>query len=74
MRVGQKSGKLRPDTQNQVVDFILADPALRAAIAVPIRNRRRRCRGDGCSFDGAYRRIRDYLRTVLDDPVLNRTE
>jgi hypothetical protein len=62
--------------QNQVVDFILADPELREAVsdwarsvdideattAPPARLPR----------DNTYRRIRAYLQSVMDQPVFTR--
>jgi hypothetical protein len=63
-------------TQNQVVDFILADPELRAAVArwgryietdeaTTAPPRRLPC-------DAAYRRIRAYLESIMDQPVFPR--
>ena len=63
-------------TQNQVVDFILADPQLRAAVAAwgNTENteeatlappRRLPC-------DAAYRRIRDYMARVMETPMFVR--
>jgi hypothetical protein len=63
-------------TQNQVVDFILADPELRAAVAhcgryietdeaTTAPPRRLPC-------DAAYRRIRAYLESIMDQPVFTR--
>ncbi len=63
-------------TQNQLVDFILTDPELRAAVAHWGRHvesdeattappRRLPC-------DAAYRRIRAYLQSIMDQPVFTR--
>jgi hypothetical protein len=63
-------------TQNQVVDFILADPELRATVAdrggitepdeaTTAPPRRLPC-------DAAYWRIRAYLESILEPPVFNR--
>jgi hypothetical protein len=63
-------------TQNQVVDFILADPELRRAVARWARtvetdeattepHRRLPC-------DAAYQRIRSYLRSMMEPPVFTR--
>jgi len=63
-------------TQNQVADFILADPELRAAAAhwgryietdeaTTAPPRRLPC-------DAAYRRIRAYLEPIMDQPVFTR--
>ena len=63
-------------TQNQAVDFILADPDLRSAAADWARiaenteatidpPRRLPC-------DAAYRRVRDYLRSAMEQPVFSR--
>ncbi|HEU0157313.1 MAG TPA: hypothetical protein VFQ82_14670 [Stellaceae bacterium] len=64
-------------TQNQVVDFILADPELRAAVAAwgsteeteeaSLEPPRR------LPCDAAYRRIRDYMASVMETPVFART-
>lgn len=63
-------------TQNQIVDFILADPELRDAVA-----------RWGCTvetdeattqpprrlpYDAAYRRIRDFAQSLMDQPVFMR--
>jgi hypothetical protein len=63
-------------TQNQVVDFILADPELCAAVAAwgNTENteeaslappRRLPC-------DAVYRRIRDYMASVMETPIFAR--
>jgi hypothetical protein len=63
-------------TQNQVVDFILCDPELRAAVsrwgwlvdsveATTAPPQRLPC-------DAAYRRIRAYLQSIMDQPVFTR--
>lgn len=63
-------------TQNQAVDFILADPELRAAVtqwgrtfetdeATTSRVRHLPC-------DTAYRRIRAYLQSIMEPPVFMR--
>jgi hypothetical protein len=63
-------------TQNQVVNFIQADPELRAAVAHWARlvetdeattapPRRLPC-------DAAYRRIRAYLQSIMGQPVFTR--
>jgi hypothetical protein len=63
-------------TQNQIVDFILADPELREAVArwgptvefeeATTRPPRR------LPYDAAYRRIRDFARSLIDQPVFMR--
>jgi hypothetical protein len=63
-------------TQNQIVDFILADPELREAVARW---------GEAVETDGArtrvprrlpnnaaYRRIRDFAESLIDQPVFMR--
>ena len=72
----EENGAPSLGTQNQVVDFILADPELRAAVAdwggtaepdeaTTAPPRRLPC-------DAAYRRIRAYLESVMDRPVFTR--
>ena len=74
--LSEENGAPSLGTQNQVVDFILADPELRAAAAHWARlvdsdeattapPRRLPC-------DPAYRRIRDYLQSIMDQPVFTR--
>jgi hypothetical protein len=63
-------------TQNQIVDFILADPKLREAVATwgrtvetdeaTTRPPRR------LPYDDAYRRIRDFAQARMDQPVFMR--
>ena len=72
----EENGAPSLGTQNQVVNFILADPELRAAVArwghlvesdeaTAAPPRRLPC-------DGAYRRIRDYLTSIIDQSVFTR--
>ena len=74
--LSEENGAPSLGTQNQVVDFILADPELRAAVsdwgrlvdngeATTAPPRRLPC-------DGAYRRIRAYLQSIMDQPVFTR--
>ena len=76
--VSQENGAPSPGTQNQVVDYILADPELREAVAewgratnpdeattMPPRR---------LPIDIAYRRIRKYLEAVMQEPVFRRIE
>src|SRR5215831_19296729 len=63
-------------TQNQIVDFILADPELRETVArwgrtveideATTRPSRR------LPYDDAYRRIRDFAQSRMDRPVFMR--
>jgi hypothetical protein len=69
----QENGAPPLGTQNQAVDFILADPELREAVArwaataqtseAEIRPRRR------LPQDAAYRRVRDFLLQTIDRRV-----
>jgi hypothetical protein len=74
--LSEENGAPSLGTQNQVVDFILADPELRGAVAhwgrlldsdeattAPLRR---------LPCDAAYRRIRDYLQSIMDQPVFTR--
>ena len=74
--LSEENGAPSLGTQNQVVDFILADPELRAAVsdwgrladsgeATTAPTRRLPC-------DAAYRRIRAYLQSIMDQPVFTR--
>ena len=74
--LSEENGAPTLGTQNQVVDLILADPDLRAAVAqwadqiesdeaTTAPPRRLPC-------DAAYRRIRDYLQSIMDQPVFTR--
>jgi hypothetical protein len=63
-------------TQNQVVEFILADPELREAVAQwgqaadPDEATTQPLRRLPC--DATYQRARAYLRRVMDEPVFTR--
>jgi len=63
-------------TQNQVVEFILADPELREAVAQwgqaadPDEATTQPLRRLPC--DATYQRVRAYLRRVMDEPVFTR--
>lgn len=74
--LSEENGAPSLGTQNQVVDFILADPELRAAVArwgrlvgsdeaTTAPPRRLPC-------DAAYRRVRAYLQSIMDQPVFTR--
>jgi hypothetical protein len=71
--LSEENGAPSLGTQNQVMEFILADPELRAAVAHWARlvesdeattapPRRLPC-------DAAYRRISAYLQSIMDQPV-----
>jgi hypothetical protein len=63
-------------TQNQVVDFILADPELRAAVAAWGNNEDTEeatlAPPQRLPCDAAYRRIRDYMARVMETPMFVR--
>ena len=74
--LSEENGAPSLGTQNQVVDFILTDPELRAAVAhwgrlvdsgeattAPPRR---------LPYDATYRRTRDYLQSIMDQPVFTR--
>ena len=74
--LSEENGAPSLGTQNQVVEFILADSELRAAAAHWARlvesdeattapPRRLPC-------DAAYRRISSYLQSIMDQPVFTR--
>lgn len=72
----EENGAPSLGTQNQVVDFILADPELRAAAA----HWARLVESDEATtspprrlpYDAAYRRTRDYLQSIMDQPLFTR--
>ena len=72
----EENGAPSLGTQNQVVDFILADPELRTAAA----HWGRLIESDEATtapprrlpYDTAYQRIRDYLQSIMDQPVFTR--
>jgi hypothetical protein len=74
--LSEENGAPSLGTQNQVVNFILADPELRAGVA----RWGRLVESDEATaapprrlpFDAAYRRIRDYLQSIMDQPVFTR--
>jgi hypothetical protein len=74
--LSEENGAPSLGTQNQAVDFILADPELRAAVvrwgrlvesdeATTAPPQRLPC-------DAAYWRIRTYLQSIMDQPVFTR--
>ena len=74
----QENGAPTPGTQNQVVDFILADPDLRQEVSNWARtvdineattNPPRRL-----PHSSAFRRIRAHLQSIMDQPVFTPTE
>ncbi len=74
--MSEENGAPSLGTQNQVVDFILSDPELRAAVA----QWGRLIESDEATtapprrlpYDAAYRRVRDYLQSIMDQPVFTR--
>ncbi len=74
--LSEENGAPSLGTQNQVVEFILTDPELRAAVArwgrlaesgeaTTVPPRRLPC-------DAGYRRIKAYLQSIMDQPVFTR--
>ena len=63
-------------TQNQVVDFILADPELRAAVAHWARlvesNEATTAPPRRLPCDAPYQRIGAYLKSIMGQPVFTR--
>ncbi|MGH7028992.1 MAG: hypothetical protein ACREE9_11855 [Stellaceae bacterium] len=74
--LSEENGAPSLGTQNQAVDFIRADPELRAAVAEWGRS----AQIDEASTDpprrlpsgGPHDRIRAYLRSVMEQPVFTR--
>jgi hypothetical protein len=74
--LSQENGAPSPGTQNQAVEFILADPQLRAAIhewgrtaRIDEATTRPQQRLPG---GAAYDRIRAYLTRIMEPPVFTR--
>lgn len=74
--ISDENGAPTLGTQNQVVDFIRADPELRAVIA---RWGRTAVTGEATTepirrlpCDAAYRRVAAYMRSVMEPPVFAR--
>jgi hypothetical protein len=76
--LSQENGAPNPGTQNQAVDYILADPELREAVAEWGRatnpNEATTMPPHRLPIDTAYRRIRKYLESVMQEPVFRSTE
>lgn len=76
--LSQENGAPNPGTQNQAVDFILADPELCEAVAAWGRS----ANHDEATtmpphrlpIDAAYRRIRSHLERVMQQPVFEKIE
>ena len=72
----EENGAPSLGTQNQIVDFILADPELSEAIAQWAKT----VETDEATtepprrlpYDAAYWRVRDYLETRMEQPVFTR--
>jgi hypothetical protein len=69
----KENGAPNPGTQNQAVEFILADPELREAITAWGRatnpDEAMTMPPHRLPIDRAYRRIRSYLEGVMQEPV-----
>ena len=76
--LSQENGAPNPGTQNQAVDYILADPELCEAVvkwghatkadeATTVPPHR-------LPIDTAYRRIRNYLESAMQEPVFRSIE
>jgi hypothetical protein len=74
--LSEENGAPSLGTQNQVVDFILADPELRAAVAhwgrLVDSGEATTAPPQRLPCDNAYRRIRAYLESIMDRPVFTR--
>jgi hypothetical protein len=74
--LSEENGAPSLGTQNQVVDFILADPELRAAAAhwgrLVESDEATTAPPQRLPFDAAYRRISAYLQSIMDEPVFTR--
>jgi hypothetical protein len=71
-----ESGARTLGTRNQIVDFILGDPELREAVAQwgeAVETNEARTRAPKRLPDNAaYRRIRDFAQSLIDQPVFMR--
>ncbi len=76
--LSQENGAPNPGTQNQAVEFILADPELREAVAAWGRTTNTEeattAPPHRLPIDSAYRRIRSYLQSIMPQPVFKRVE
>ena len=74
--LSEENGAPSLGTQNQVVDFILADPELHAAAARWARlvesDEATTAPPRRLPYEAAYRRIKDYLQSIMDQPVFTR--
>ena len=74
--LSEENGAPSLGTQNQVVDFILADPELRAAVAhwgrLVDSGEATTAPPQRLPCDSAYRRIRALLQSIMDQPVFTR--
>ncbi len=72
----EENGAPTLGTQNQVIDFILADPELNRAVSDWARtvdiDEATTEPPSRLPHDGAYQRIRAYLQSVMDQPVFTR--
>ena len=76
--LSEENGAPTPGTQNQAVNFILADPALRRGV----QEWARRHRPDEATttppqrlaYDETYRRVAAFMRQVMDVPVFERKD
>ena len=73
-----ENGAPSPGTQNQTVDFILADPELSRAVKSWAKRRRvdeaTTAPPERLVCDKAYRRIAEYMRRVMETPVFARKD
>jgi len=71
-----ENGAPSPSTQNQIVDFILADPELREAVAqwgeATATDEPRPRAPKRLPNNAAYRRIRDCAESLIDEPMFMR--
>ena len=74
--LSQENGAPTLGTQNQAVEFILADPELRAAVVVWGRAADREATTimppHRLPIDAAYQRIRSCLESAMQEPVFKR--
>lgn len=74
--LSEENGAPSLGTQNQVVDFILTDPELRAAVArwgaLADSGEATTAPPQRLPCDTAYRRVRTHLEAIMDQPVFTR--
>lgn len=76
--LSEENGAPTPGTQNQAVDFILADPELTRSVDEWARGTRpdeaTTAPRQRLPYDETYRRVAGFLRRVMETPVFERKD